>query len=347
MQNTNEMNIMNNQFEIEDEDDVFLILNERDREYAVEHDLKVAYSDIDLEDSAYNESKNQDVLPTKKNRFCSPELCQDVQCQNIHSLDELVLFPCRDQNLCSRVVYQGEHFLNVREGCFNLHGNEEREDFFIRNRLVNKVPKYVQPIKLCLGHREHGIMFRSRRYVVKPDESLIKTLVCQSIKKSIKCRFGDNCTYAHKYIELKITPCKGRFCSKYKGDEPCPYIHMDESLESFKIRNLFHQYFPNEVQPPLPPSRQVQPPLPPSRQVQPPLPPSRQVQPPLPPSRQFQPPSHHSRQVQAPLHHPVHPQPSYSQMYNPQYKTQLCSNIDDCRFGSRCNFAHSFQELRK
>jgi hypothetical protein len=29
------------------------------------------------------------------------------------------------------------------------------------------------------------------------------------------------------------------------------------------------------------------------------------------------------------------------------YKTQLCSNVMNCRFGSRCNFAHSLQELRK
>jgi hypothetical protein len=28
-------------------------------------------------------------------------------------------------------------------------------------------------------------------------------------------------------------------------------------------------------------------------------------------------------------------------------KTKLCGNMGNCRYGSRCNFAHSLQELRK
>ena len=326
MQNTNEVNIMINQFNIEDEDDVFLVLNERDREYAVEHDLKIAYSDIDLEDSAYNESMNQvRSLPTKRNRFCDPELCVDAQCQNIHRLDELVLFPCREQNLCVRVVYQDGRFINFGEGCFNLHGNEEREDFFIRNRLVDKLPKYVHPIKVDIGHSESGIMFRARRYTVKPDERVIKTLVCQSIKKNIQCRFGDNCTFAHKYSELKVSPCKVRFCSTYKGDEPCPYIHRDESLVSFNKRNNLHQYFSTEVQPPLPPVQSC-------------------------PQPYYQEQAHRQPSRRQPYQEQAR-QPCYQEPSRPMghslYKTQLCSNVMNCRFGSRCNFAHSLQELRK
>ena len=157
--------------------------------------------------------------------------------------------------------------------------------------------------------------------VKRPDEALIKTLVCQSIKKKIKCRFGDECTYAHRYSELRISPCKLRFCHwREQQGEPCPYIHHGESILSFNSRTEMHKHFPTEVQPPLPP------------------------QPPLP----FE---HHQefprRMVpQSPLPHRDFPHrvPSYE---NPKYKTQLCLKRENCPFGSRCNFAHSLAELRK
>lgn len=101
----------------------------------------------------------------------------------------------------------------------------------------------------------------------KPDEAVIKTLVCQSIKKKIKCRFGDECTYAHQYSELRISPCKLKFCPMRENrDEPCPYIHQGESILSFNSRTGMHKYFPTEVQPPLPseeplPPRHTPPPL--------------------------------------------------------------------------------------
>jgi hypothetical protein len=109
--------------------------------------------------------------------------------------------------------------------------------------------------------------------VKRPDEAVIKTLVCQSIKRKIKCRFGDECTYAHRYTDLRISPCKLRFCPwREEQAEPCPYIHQGESILSFNSRTEMHKHFPTEVQPPLPP----QPPLP----SQPPLPK-------FPPSREF------------------------------------------------------------
>ena len=90
--------------------------------------------------------------------------------------------------------------------------------------------------------------------VKRPDEAVIKTLVCQSIKKKIKCRFGDECTYAHRYTDLRISPCKLRFCHwREQQAEPCPYIHQGESILSFNSRTEMHKHFPTEVQPPLPP----------------------------------------------------------------------------------------------
>lgn len=241
---------MTNDFD--DEDDLFLILNEADKQYAIENNLKIAYSDIDLEDGSY-----QEQVPARKNRLCpNGAHCAFRECNLLHSLHQLILFPCKDQHLCPNVIYHRDgYFLNVRDGCFNVHGNEKRKDFFIRNRLVIDRPAYVHPVKIDNNREcseEKGIMFRPRRIVQKPDEQLIKTLVCQSIKKNFKCKFGEQCTFAHKYRDLKITYCKARLCSKLKGDEPCPYIHMDETAIQFALRNNFHRYFPDEVQPPLP-----------------------------------------------------------------------------------------------
>jgi hypothetical protein len=112
--------------------------------------------------------------------------------------------------------------------------------------------------------------------VKRPDEAVIKTLVCQSIKRKIKCRFGDDCTYAHRYTDLRISPCKLRFCPwREHQAEPCPYFHQGESILSFNSRTEMHKHFPTEVQPPLPP-------LPP----QPPLPPRQAY---------FQPPQHNPK----------------------------------------------------
>ena len=149
--------------------------------------------------------------------------------------------------------------------------------------------------------------------VKKPDEAVIKTLVCQSIKRKIKCRFGSECTYAHLYSELRISPCKLRFCSwREPRSEPCPYIHQGESLSMFNSRTEMYKHFPTEVQPPLPKdvseSKASEP-------LFPPLPPT------LPPRTQ-----------------PI---------YNSKYKTQLCLKRENCTYGTRCNFAHSFAELRK
>lgn len=160
--------------------------------------------------------------------------------------------------------------------------------------------------------REYAIVHRNfvplpPPEVKRPDEAVIKTLVCQSIKRKIKCRFGEECTYAHRYSELRISPCKLRFCPwREPRPEPCPYIHQGESILSFNSRTEMHKHFPTEVQPPLPPMESP---------VQP------RLQPPLPPmDHRFQP--------------------------NSKYKTQLCLKRDNCPYGSRCNFAHSLAELR-
>lgn len=280
-----------------DDEDVFIIINERDREYAVQNNLKIAYSDLDLEDSSLQETLQS--VPDRKNRLC-PEgrgCASREVCAFIHNLNDLVLFPCRDQHLCPHVAYHPNgYFINVGSGCFNVHGNEKRKDFFIRNGLVRQLPTFVDPVKLegVAYHKrtdeEKGIMFRPRRIVAKPDEKVVKTLICQSIKKQIKCKFGNECTFAHKYSELKVIPCKSTSCMKYRGDEPCPYKHRDETLLQFALRNKCHTYFPDEVQPPVP-----------------------------------------GMQIET----------------QSKFKTRLCANMNNCRFGSRCNFAHSLQELRK
>ena len=115
-----------------------------------------------------------------------------------------------------------------------------------------------QDKEYAIAHR--NFVPRPPPAVKRPDEAVIKTLVCQSIKRKIKCRFGDECTYAHRYSELRISPCKLRFCPwREKQAEPCPYIHQGESILSFNSRTEMHKHFPTEVQPPLPP---CQPPLP-------------------------------------------------------------------------------------
>ena len=160
--------------------------------------------------------------------------------------------------------------------------------------------------------------------VKRPDEAVIKTLVCQSIKKKIKCRFGDECTYAHRYSELRISPCKLRFCPwREQQAEPCPYIHHGEGILSFNSRTEMHKHFPTEVQPPLPPCPPCQPPLP---HPLPPCQPPRQPQPPI---------------------HPLPRQPPVQFREHSKYKTQLCLKRDNCPFGTRCNFAHSLAELRR
>ena len=322
--------------EDESDDDIFVILNEKDKEYAVQNNLKIAYSEIDLEDSSYQETLA--CTPARKNRLCPQGIncISRKDCNFLHSLHDLTLFTCRDQHLCHNAVYdRNGYFINVGEGCFNVHGNEKRKDFFIRNGLVNQRPTFVEPIKVerngyyKRSDEEKGIMFRQRRFTVRPDEKVIKTLVCQSIKKKLKCKFGDEkCTFAHTYRELRETQCKSRICSKYRGDEPCPYVHSDETRHQFALRNNFHQYFPDEVQLPL----EIEAPLPaqtPLPHVQPPLP----AQPPLP--------------REAPLHfQPPLPREGFVQV-NSRLKTKLCGNMGNCRYGSRCNFAHSLQELRK
>lgn len=292
-----------NEFDPNDEDDVFLILNEKDKQYALENNLKIAYSNIDLEDGDDREDDRSQV-PKRKNRLCaSGPGCSNVDCNLLHSLHDLVLFPCKDQHLCCNAIYRSDlgYFINIGSGCFNVHGNERRVDFFIRNGLVNLRPGYVEPVKLegYKFHRrsdeEKGIMFRPRRITVKPDEQVIKTLVCQSIKKKLKCKFGDSCTFAHRYSEVKVISCKLRQCTGHRGEEPCPYIHTNETRLQFDLRNQFYRYFPDDVQPPLP-----------------------------------------EEQVQ-----------QFVVQQQDRRKTKLCSNIENCRFGSRCNFAHSLQELRK
>lgn len=163
--------------------------------------------------------------------------------------------------------------------------------------------------------REYAIVHRNfvplpPPAVKRPDEALIKTLVCQSIKRKIKCRFGEECTYAHRYSELRISPCKLRFCPwREPRSEPCPYIHQGESILSFNSRTEMHKHFPTEVQPPLPP-------MPMESKTS-----ETRFQPPV--QTRFQPP-----------------------MNNSKYKTQLCLKRDNCPYGSRCNFAHSLAELR-
>lgn len=148
--------------------------------------------------------------------------------------------------------------------------------------------------------------------VKRPDEAVIKTLVCQSIKRKIKCRFGDECTYAHRYTELRISPCKLRFCPwREQQAEPCPYIHQGESILSFNSRTEMHKHFPTEVQPPLPPRQP------------------------------------YFRDQVRETRDQVRDQPPLPYFHNPKYKTQLCLKRENCPFGSRCNFAHSLIELRK
>ncbi|NDB85869.1 MAG: zinc finger CCCH domain-containing protein [Alphaproteobacteria bacterium] len=164
--------------------------------------------------------------------------------------------------------------------------------------------------------REYAIVHRNfvplpPPAVKRPDEAVIKTLVCQSIKRKIKCRFGEECTYAHRYSELRISPCKLRFCPwREPRPEPCPYIHEGESILSFNSRTEMHKHFPTEVQPPLPPME--------SKTSEPLV---QQFQPPPTPARITPP-------------------------YNSKYKTQLCLKRENCPYGPRCNFAHSLSELR-
>lgn len=213
----------------------------------------------------------------------------------------------------------------------------------------------------AIAHRNYDpakpLLFESK----KPSELVIKTLVCQSIKKKIRCKFSNTCTFAHTYSELRIAPCKNIYCNRKEqgNEEPCPYIHEGESIPSFNARTMMHRLFPTEVQPPLPPpveSKETEfyPPLPP-------LPPQAQetmLRPQLKTSQQFPlrfPPLH------PPLHPPLPPPlPSslapqgrthtpflQTRVENSKYKTQLCKNKDNCPFGVRCKFAHSFSELRK
>lgn len=169
-----------------------------------------------------------------------------------------------------------------------------------------------QDKEYAIAHRNFDPSTQPPPTVKRPDEAVIKTLVCQSIKKKIKCRFGDECTYAHRYSDLRISPCKLRFCPwREKQSEPCPYIHQGESVLSFNSRTEMHKYFPAEVQPPLPP-----------------LPPSESKTLEYRPAVQF----------------PPLPQRTFT---NSKYKTRLCENGQNCCYGSRCNYAHSLYELRK
>jgi len=308
---TNLMKNMNIEEEFEEEDDISIILTEEDRKIALANNVRIAYYDIDLDDSDMNNCRDPSVIPTRKNIYC---LCLNSHCPNIHNLDDLVLFPCREQTLCKKVIYNG-YFINVDGGCFNLHGNEKREDFFIRNGLVNKPPKYVEQIKFNVDHDEKNIMYRPRRYTVKPDENVIKTLVCQSIKNNIVCRYGNDCTFAHKYSELKVSMCKLKNCNKYKGFEACPYIHNAETILSFIYRNNFHLYFPDEIQLP---------------QFPPPVP-VQEI-------KNF----YREQQFSIINQYDL----NYDSNYDSKYKTKLCKNIN-CTFGIKCKFAHSLSELRK
>jgi len=68
-------NLMINDFPLEskeefeeDDDDIFVILNEEDKRFALENNLKIAYSDIDLEDDGLIETLVGYPKPSKKNR---------------------------------------------------------------------------------------------------------------------------------------------------------------------------------------------------------------------------------------------------------------------------------------
>lgn len=89
------------------------------------------------------------------------------------------------------------------------------------------------------------------------------TKMCNSVLSGEDCKWKDNCTYAHKVEELRLSPCHfGMKCNNIicpvlesdvyvnnpKGSRVCTFIHPEERLDEYSAR-VFNLKKPVEIVP--------------------------------------------------------------------------------------------------
>ena len=142
------------------------------------------------------------------------------KCRFAHSVDEINIPECPHGSRCGFVQIRKGVFSNS-EGkfCRCIHPDETRENYFSRNGMVVKVVEK------------------------KPECSKLKTKICNSILKGVKCE-RKHCDFAHNEKELNIRECTFPNCklvdiNRYgvlvnvDPSNRCSFFHKGETKSSF------------------------------------------------------------------------------------------------------------------
>ena len=197
----------------------------------------------------------------------------------------------------------------------------------IKSENIRRTSAKKTPTKIILGHRSYQSELHEKEayydqenldqnksvYDILADKeklasSLVKSKMCSSVDKNVKCQHGEDCRFAHSLDELKISNCLFEQTCRFvrmsngklvnNGEKICSHKHPHETTETFMSRTGLDRYkndsqvaqpqVAQPQQPPLPQHMfwQPPPPLPQHMFWQPPPPPLPQHmfwQPPLPP----------------------------------------------------------------
>lgn len=148
------------------------------------------------------------------------------KCQYAHYVDDITPKECSFGDNCYRIKYTKNFVRNVdnKNPCTFIHPEENTEMYF----------------------RRHGLNPENMK---KPDPSVVfkNTRMCNAILEGIECEGGAECTYAHDFNDLRISPCLfGDECrnickneeiySNESCDKKCYFIHPKETRENYKDR---------------------------------------------------------------------------------------------------------------
>jgi hypothetical protein len=175
--------------------------------------------------------KEKKVVDVSKNIYTCTKLCSSIDsgkkcnnkiCSYAHSIDELRINDCKFQN-CNMVFSEDGYFFNTNKNkiCNNIHSNESKTNYLERVSFQKNDEK--QPFK-----------------------KIEKTQLCKLFKEK-KCSHGNNCRFAHSFVELTVNDCS--YGDKCKGIQlqngiyvnmsttrVCSYKHPYETKENYKNR---------------------------------------------------------------------------------------------------------------
>ena len=176
------------------------------------------------------------------------EKCPIDNCMYAHNLCELKPQICKFYR-CKHVFQKGAQYVNTDASvrvCPFIHKDESLECYGRRMGL-----------KIVLKTEERTLQKQVQRPVERTLQTPVQTPVQKQVQK--KCRYfckyvksGERCPhrkcdYAHKVEELELTECRYAYCRCVKevsrgvfvntGDRICPYLHREETINSYGLRN--------------------------------------------------------------------------------------------------------------